>query len=263
MNTTTEQGLAWTDVGSGESALLCIPGWCGDRNVFDPLLTSLNGSLRAISVDLPAHGDSASPTSDFGLKEVVHALEGVIGDAGLRRVIPVALSHGGWAAVELARRLGRERVPGVVLIDWMVLGPPPGFMDALGALQNPDAWEQVRSALIGMWTDGVDVPDVHRYVEAMAGYGFSHWSRGGREIGRSFAAEKSPLEALSRLSEPCPTLHVYAMPRDEELLAVQREFARSHPWFSVHRLEARSHFPMFEVPDEMAAVIERFCRDLP
>jgi len=35
------------------------------------------------------------------------------------------------------------------------------------------------------------------------------------------------------------------------------------PWFSAHRLDARSHFPMFEVPEDMVAAIEAFVGSLP
>jgi hypothetical protein len=41
----------------------------------------------------------------------------------------------------------------------MVLGTPPGFADALAGLQSP-AWAEVRAVLVGMWTDGVDVPEL-------------------------------------------------------------------------------------------------------
>lgn len=37
--------------------------------------------------------------------------------------------------------------------------------------------------------------------------------------------------------------------------------ASSHDWFKVHRLDARSHFPMFEVPDVMVQAIEEFLCD--
>jgi pimeloyl-ACP methyl ester carboxylesterase len=248
MSTGTVRGTALDDVGAGEPALLCLPGWCGNRDVYDPFLERMGGRRRALAVDLPAHGGSAAPAGDFGVAEVVEALEAVIEERG--------------PALELARRLGRQRVPGLVLVDWMVLGPPPGFTDALAAMQDPAAWEQVRAGLTGMWTEGVEEPAVHRYVQDMAGYGFAHWSRAGREITRSFTAEGSPLQALSRLPEPCPTLHVYATPRDEEYLAAQRDFARDHQWFTVHRLDARSHFPMLEVPEEMASVIEGFAAEL-
>jgi hypothetical protein len=42
--------------------------------------------------------------------------------------------------------------------------------------------------------------------------------------------------------------------------AAQQSFAAVHPWFSVYRLEAQSHFPMFEVPDAIASAIEEFVR---
>lgn len=262
MEITTTAPIALDDVGTGEPALLCLPGWCGDRDVFDPLVGRLGRARRTLALDLPGHGGSATPASDVRTEDVVQAALAVIEQTGLDRVVPVALSHAGWVAVELRRRLGPERVPGVVLLDWMVLGPPPGFSDALGGLQDPGAWEQVRAGLFGMWTDGIDVPALHRYVGAMGGYGAAHWHRAGREIAASFAAEGAPLDALDRLPEPCPALHVYAQPADDTVLAAQVAYAATHPWFAVHRLSARSHFPMFEVPEEMTAVIEGFVREL-
>jgi pimeloyl-ACP methyl ester carboxylesterase len=175
-----------------------------------------------------------------------------------RRVVPVGLSHAGWTAIELRRQLGPERVPGIVLLDWMVLGPPPGFLDALAALRREDGWEQVRAALFGLWTTGVDAPALHEYVASMGTYGADYWHRAGREIAAGFAAAGTPLAALTALDEPCPTLHVYAQPADDAVLAAQQAFAAEHDWFRVHRLDARSHFPMFEVPEEIARVVEDF-----
>lgn len=261
--TTTAPTLALDDAGTGEPALLCVPGWCGGRDVFDPLVPRLARSRRTLAVDLPGHGGSPAPDGDFGTEDVVRAALAVIERCGLERLVPVALAHAGWVAIELRRRLGPERVPGVVLLDWMVLGPPPGFLDALGGLRDPAGWERVRAGLFAMWTDGVGEPAVHRYVAGMGGYGAGHWRRAGREIAASFAAEGSPLAALAGLETPCPTLHLYAQPADDGVLAAQREQAAAHPWFTVHRLPARSHFPMFEVPDEMAAAVERFVGRLP
>ncbi len=41
-------------------------------------------------------------------------------------------------------------------------------------------------------------------------------------------------------------------------LAVQQAFAAAHPWFHVRKLSARRCFPMFEVPQDMAAAIGEF-----
>jgi hypothetical protein len=57
-------------------------------------------------------------------------------------------------------------------------------------------------------------------------------------------------------------MHLYAQPADEDYLAAQEQAAEQHPWFQVCRLEAHSHFPMFEVPDDMVARIEEFACSL-
>lgn len=258
MATTKLPAVALDDAGTGEPALLCIPGWCGDRDVFDPLLGRLAESRRAIAFDLPGQGISASASSDVDSEEVVRAAISVVEERNLARVVPVALSHAGWFAIELRRRLGPSRVPGVVLLDWMVLGTPPGFEDALRGLQDPEHWRDVRAALFSMWSEGSDIPALRSYVSAMGRYGWERWRCAGREIAASFDAEGSPLQALERLPETCATLHLYAQPADDGFLAAQRAYAEAHPWFDVHRLPARSHFPMFEVPDEMTAAIDRF-----
>lgn len=92
----------------------------------------------------------------------------------------------------------------------------------------------------------------------MGSYGFDIWARAGREIGAAYAESRSPLQALAALDPAVPVLHMYAQPEDSGYLAAQRSFGAAHPWFQVSKLEALSHFPMLEVPDEMATAIERF-----
>ena len=251
-----ERGL--DDAGHGEPALLMLPGWCGDRSVFSPLAGPLSQHRRTLTADLRGQGGRAFETADFDSTQQVRDLVDLIEARGVSRVIPVALAHAGWFAIELRRRLGADRVPGIVLLDWMVLGTPPGFDDALAGLQAPASWEQVRGALFGMWTTGVESDDVHRYVAAMGEYRFEHWSRAGREISASFASEGSPLAALSALSPACPVLHIYSQPTDESYLAAQQQIARDQAWFQVARVDARSHFPMLEVPGTISALIEEF-----
>ena len=249
--------IAFDDFGTGEPALLFLPGWCGDRTVFEPLLRRLAPHRRVLSLDLRDHGGSERTEVDFGTADVVDDALSVLETAGVNRVVPVGLSHAGWAAIEIRRRLGADRVPALVLLDWMVLGPPPGFLEALAGLQSP-AWEQVRGALFEMWTQGIDVPALHTYVASMGSYGERHWNRAGREIAGAFTEQGSPVAALSTLDAPCPTLHLYAQPTDDGFLQAQQAFASDHPWFRVHRLLARSHFPMFETPDELAKAVEDF-----
>ena len=262
MKTLTAVPVAFDDVGEGEAALVMLPGWCSNRTVFRPLLAPAGRHRRVLALDWRGHGGSERPRGDFGTAELVDDVVGVLDVAGVERVVPVALSHAGWVAIELRRRLGPERVPGLVLLDWMVLGAPPPFYDALAGLQDPDSFQAVRSALFAMWTEGVTIPELDSHVGEMAEYHFPMWARAGRAISAAFAEAGSPVAVLERLEPPPPTLHVYAQPADRAFLEGQRQYASGHEWFRVHRLEARSHFPMFEVPAEMADAIERFVAGL-
>ena len=51
--------------------------------------------------------------------------------------------------------------------------------------------------------------------------------------------------------------HVYGQPPAPEYLESQRQFAAEHDWYSVHRLDARTHFSMLEAPGEVASEIEQ------
>jgi hypothetical protein len=73
-----------------------------------------------------------------------------------------------------------------------------------------------------------------------------------------YARHGDPLQALNQLNPPMPVLHFYAEPRTAEYLSAQESFAREHSWFSVRRLEAVTHFPTLEVPDDTAGVISEF-----
>ena len=93
----------------------------------------------------------------------------------------------------------------------------------------------------------------------MGAYGFEMWARAGRAIEAACRRWGSPMAALAGLEAPPPVLHLYyAQPDEPGYLAAQQSFAVSHPWYSVAELDGRSHFPMFEVPQEMNAEIERF-----
>ncbi|HYO69136.1 MAG TPA: alpha/beta hydrolase [Archangium sp.] len=249
--------IRYDDVGQGEPTLLFIPGWCTRREVFRKLAPWCSILHRALVVDLPGHGESQQPGPDFDNTTVVDTLRAVIDASGARHVVPVALSHGGWWALELRRQLG-SRIPALVLLDWLVLEPPPPFLQALQALQSPQ-WKQARDGLFSLWLQGVGSPDVIRFVrDDMGSFGEDMWKRAGREIQRVYTRHGSPVEALATLSPSVPTLHLYAQPGDTAWLEAQRSFASSHPWFHVQKLPARSHFPLLELPEEMAARIGRF-----
>ena len=173
--------ISYEDSGAGEPALLLLPGWCASRAVFREL-ASRQPAARTLAMDWRGHGGSGSTDDDFGSAELVADALAVIAASGAHRIVPVATAHAGWVAIELRCRLG-ERVSKLVLVDWIVTDPPPPFLGALSAMQDSTKALQVRDQLFAMWTEGVEHPEVLRFVrEDMGSYTAAMWSRAAREI---------------------------------------------------------------------------------
>jgi pimeloyl-ACP methyl ester carboxylesterase len=194
--------------------------------------------------------------TDFGEEDLVHAAEAVIEKSKAKRAVAVSTAHAGWVAIELRRQLG-ERIENLVLLDWLVLDPPKPFLEGLKGLQSREHWREVRDGLFAMWLSGIrDARLVEHVRKDMGSYGYDMWARAGREIGAGYARFETPLKALASLRARPGVLHLFSIPKDEEFLQEQRDFAKSHPWFRVRRLEGKTHFPCLEEPAEVAAAIK-------
>jgi hypothetical protein len=51
-------------------------------------------------------------------------------------------------------------------------------------------------------------------------------------------------------------MHLYGQPAGNEYLEAQQQFAADHDWFSVRRIDVRTHFAMIECPQAVADAIE-------
>jgi pimeloyl-ACP methyl ester carboxylesterase len=200
--------IQFNDLSRGSPALLCLPGWCENKTTFARLVPTAARAHRVIALDWRGHGKSASSGADFGTADLVEDALGVIRATSVGTVIPVAVSHAGWVAIELRRRLG-ERVPRIVLLDWILGEPPAEFRRLLSALQDRERWLETREELFRRWIAGTDeIKVIHHIRQEMGTYGFEMWSRAAREIERAYAAQGSPLSALSALAPRVPVLHL-------------------------------------------------------
>jgi len=253
--------IAYDDAGSGEPALLFLSGWCANRSVFNRLMQRCSRHRRCLALDWRGHGDSSKPAGDFGAADLANDARSVIHASSVQQVIPVALAHSGWVALQLRRELGNQ-IPRLILLEWLVLGAPPPFLVALDGMQSPQQWRETVDAIFEQWLHGVDNPALEHFVRSeMGSYGFDMWSRAAREIAAAYNKEGSPLAVLAQLDPSLPVLHLYSQPADEAFLNAQEEFVAKHPWFHARRLNARSHFPLFEVPDELAEAVEQFAAE--
>ncbi|MGD9749609.1 MAG: hypothetical protein AB7W59_01300 [Acidimicrobiia bacterium] len=143
-------------------------------------------------------------------------------------------------------------MPKLAILDWMVLGAPPPFLDALRAMADPATTRTVVEKVSSMWSGGLTNPELLAYIDSMTTFPDEMWARAASAIAAAFETNPAPLDAIAALDVPPSTLHLYAQPGDPTYLAAQQTFASENQWFHVERLDATSHLPAFEVPDAMA-----------
>ncbi len=252
--------IEYDETGAGPSLLL-LSGWCQDHRLFDQVVERLAQHHRVVRVNWRGHGRDRAVAGDFGVAEQATDVIAVLDALGIDRVVPVSTSHGGWAAVEIAERLGVARVPRFLVIDWIMVEAPPAFVADLQAIQDPKRWLEGRRNLFDAWLDASDHPAVEHHVEQeMGSFDFDMWARACRVIEQSYATFGSPLQRMAQLSPPRPVLHLYSHPRDPAYDAAQRRFAAEHPWFAHERLGGPTHFPTLDSAELVAARIGQFAR---
>lgn len=262
MTTFSARGNAYDDRGDGDVTFFFLPGWCGPRTYFEALADRLSSQHRTLTMDWRGHGESMPVTGDFGFGDLVDDAVSIIEECGARNVVPVAAAHAGWVAIELRRRCGADLVPGIVFLDWMVLGAPEPFLGALAGMAERATTRRAVEGLTGMWLADVELPALRSYVESMVESDDEMWARAAREIAGQFERNGVPLEKVAELDPAPPTLHLYAQPGDPAFREAQQAFAAEHPWFRVEKLDAVSHFPVFEVPDAVADHLADFVSQL-
>ena len=104
-HTKSTPSIAFDDQGRGEPSLLCLRGWCVDKTSFRYLVEAGSRNRRTLAMDWRGHGESAPEQGDFGESALIEDVLSVIEESGVQKVVPVALAHAGWVAIELRRRL--------------------------------------------------------------------------------------------------------------------------------------------------------------
>ncbi len=237
-------------------ALVLLNGWGHDHRAFDGMVPYLRERHRVIRVCWRGHGPDRTPVGDFGVEEMTSDTIGLLDALEVESFVPVSHAHGGWVALDMAERLGSERVPAALLLDLIMTPAPPEFLTALRGIQDPAQWKAGRDTLVRSWladTTNQAVLDHVRYQSG--GHGFDTWARAGRVIENAYATWGSPMGRMERLTDPRPIRHVFSHPKSAAYDAIHEEFRGRHPWFSYTRLDGETHFPGIELPEQVAAQV--------
>ncbi len=96
--------------GKGDTALVFLHGWGGDREYWKNQVAVFAGDYRIVALDQAGHGESRTDRKESSVNALGGDVESVVKDLGLKRVILVGHSMGGPVALAAAKRL-----PGTVV----------------------------------------------------------------------------------------------------------------------------------------------------
>ncbi|HYT88487.1 MAG TPA: alpha/beta hydrolase [Gemmataceae bacterium] len=96
--------------GKGDTALVFLHGWCGDREYWKHQVDVFAADYRVVALDQAGHGESGKDRKRWSVSGLAGDVEAVVKALGLKRVILVGHSMGGPVGLMAAKRL-----PGTVV----------------------------------------------------------------------------------------------------------------------------------------------------
>jgi pimeloyl-ACP methyl ester carboxylesterase len=102
--------------GRGDTALVFLHGWCGDRAYWKHQVDAFAADYRVVTLDQAGHGESAKDRKSWSVSGLAADVEAVVKALGLKRVILVGHSMGGPVALLAAKRMPRT-VVAVIGVD--------------------------------------------------------------------------------------------------------------------------------------------------
>ncbi|HLJ91829.1 MAG TPA: alpha/beta hydrolase [Gemmataceae bacterium] len=102
--------IACEVAGQGDTALIFLHGWCGDRAYWKHQVDPFAADYRIVTLDQAGHGESGKDRKVWTASALADDVAAVVKALGLKRVILVGHSMGGPIAL-----LAAKRMPGTVV----------------------------------------------------------------------------------------------------------------------------------------------------
>ena len=137
--------VRYQSFGKGAKAVVLIHGWICDHSFWIRNIPALSAEYRVIAMDLPGHGGSDGPKTDYTQQHFAKALDAVLRDAKVSRAVLVGHNMGAPVARQFVANFP-AKVAGLVLVDAAISTPvDAGEMEKRKARRLPFL-ESLRSA---------------------------------------------------------------------------------------------------------------------
>lgn len=243
----------YTSYGEGPVAVVFVHGWSCDETFWaaqGPALAAQN--IRAITIDLPGHGQSDKPTIDYTMNLNARAITAVLDHAEVKSATLIGHSLGA-AAIRQAYRRIPGRVSALVIVDGALrpFGDAAMLEKFIAPLRGPDFQQAFGRSLEGM-TQQIRDPLLREKIKTQVAQTPQHVVVS--------AMESSADPALWKPDQiDVPVLMIMA--RNPRWNADYEQFVRSFiPNLQYETWDGVSHFLMMEKPREFTEALVKFMR---
>ena len=257
------------DSGAGTPCLVFVHGLACALEDWDAQCAALSRTHRCIAVDLPGHGASAA-NGALGITRFGEALATIVTALQLSSVVLVGHSMGCRVVLDAARRLG-EQVTGVVLVDGSVRGegdPQAARDETRAAIEQSGFASYVERLFRIMFVNEADLPLQERIVQRALRLNAS----AGTELIADLAAWDAGEMATALAAQGAPVLVIQSSGVGADRRRIPLKLGDSTPFMDrITRalpdtetvvIPDIGHFTMHEAPQQVNALIARFCARL-
>lgn len=243
--------MFYDQAGAGATAFVCIHGGGGDHRHVLPQFEFLSKKSCAINVDLRGYGASDSLTKYGTISEYAEDIAQLLGHLNIKRAIIVGHSLGGMVAVEFAARF-TKLTTAIIMISSGIVFPKDAFDDGNDFLQRL-AGPDFDSVLLELVQQLLPYGDKNKLIEqTFCAVSQQQWIA---HFTAMLLWDKKAPELLSKISVPM----LYIGDNGGEYSDLDR-VKNICPQLMIGQTVGSGHFPTIEVPGQVNAMIEQFCR---
>jgi pimeloyl-ACP methyl ester carboxylesterase len=146
----------YVTTGSGDKTLVFIHGWSGNANLWHEQVSAISNKARLIFIDLPGHGQSDKPHTNYTMDFFAEGALAVLRDAKVQKATLVGHSMG-VAVICRMHAKAPEFVTGLVAVDGFLRRPeltPEQIEQFAGPFRGPGYREHTTRFIASMFPSG-------------------------------------------------------------------------------------------------------------
>ena len=231
--------------GKGDTALVFLHGWCGDREYWKHQLDAFAGDYRVVAIDQAGHGESGKDRKQWDVNALAGDVEAVAKALGLKRVVLIGHSMGGPVALLAAKRMPGTVVAviGVDTLQNAEFKPPEELRKKFLEGFKADFKGTMRAGLAGMLPEKAD-PALKNWLVTRAEAQDPKMALG---LMRDFGG--LDMKALLREAK-VPVRCINSAGGFQFFTPTAVDINKKYADFNAVTIENVGHYPMLERPDE-------------